>query len=58
MARKMVMKLDPDGLLRAYGVAETEKKAREIADRMLAKYRDKSELFTIRTWLTRITQKR
>jgi len=37
----MVMKLDPDGLPRAYGVADNESDAKEIADDMLQKYRAK-----------------
>lgn len=39
--RVMVMKLDPDGLPRAWGIAPTEAAAREEADRQLQIYRVK-----------------
>jgi hypothetical protein len=37
--RIMVMKLDPDGIPRAYGIASDEATARSLADAQLTKYR-------------------
>lgn len=40
-SKVMVMMLDPEGLPRAYGVAPTVERAREIAQQQLAIYRKK-----------------